>query len=181
MNDYGERLDETTVRFERLLPGPIERVWEYITDSEKRATWLAGGSTELAVDGIIELHFHNTSLSPLPDDPPPQKYCGLPEKMSYSGRVTVCEPPNRIAHTWVSDDEYSEVDYQLQKRGDQVLLVITHRRLNDDEMLLGVCGGWHAHLDILFAVLAGRTPPPFWKTHTALEKEYARKLGFEST
>ena len=37
MNDYGELLDENTVRFERLLPGPIERVWSYLTEGEKRA------------------------------------------------------------------------------------------------------------------------------------------------
>ena len=66
MNKFGERLDDTTVRFERLLPGPIERVWEYITDGEKRAKWLAGGKTEQVVDGSIELLFHNNSLSPLP-------------------------------------------------------------------------------------------------------------------
>ena len=83
MNSYGERLDKTTVRFERLLPGPIERVWQYISDGEKRAKWLAGGSTELAVDGVVNLEFHNASLSPLPDDPPPNKYCGLPEKMFF--------------------------------------------------------------------------------------------------
>ena len=43
MSHYGERIGKTTVRFERLLPGPIERVWEYLTDSDRRATWLAAG------------------------------------------------------------------------------------------------------------------------------------------
>lgn len=48
----GEIIDRQTVRFERLLPGPIERVWAYLTELEKRrngsprATWIcasAGG------------------------------------------------------------------------------------------------------------------------------------------
>ena len=176
MNKYGERLDKTTVRFERLLPGPIERVWEYIIDGEKRATWLAGGHTELVVDGAIELHFDNNSLSPLPDDPPPEKYCGLPEKMIYTGRVTRCDPPHLLAHTWESKDEYSEVEYRLEEQDDKVLLILTHRKLQDEETVLGVCGGWHAHLGILLDQLEGRTPPPFWKTHTALEAEYAARL-----
>ena len=47
MNRYGERIDASTVRFERLLPGPIERVWEYLSNGTKRATWFAGGDTEL--------------------------------------------------------------------------------------------------------------------------------------
>ena len=43
MNNYGELLDESTVRFERMLPGPIERVWSFIVDSDKRKKWLCGG------------------------------------------------------------------------------------------------------------------------------------------
>ncbi len=31
------------VRLLRLLPGPIERVWDFIIDPEKRARWFAGG------------------------------------------------------------------------------------------------------------------------------------------
>ena len=29
-------VDGSTIRFQRLLPGPVERVWSYLTDSEKR-------------------------------------------------------------------------------------------------------------------------------------------------
>ena len=41
---------------------------------------------------------------------------------------------------------------------------------------LRVCGGWHTHLDILVDVLEGREPKAFWKTHTALEAEYGKRL-----
>ena len=44
MNDYGELLDDHTVRFERILPGPVDRVWSYLTESDKRARWLCGGT-----------------------------------------------------------------------------------------------------------------------------------------
>lgn len=37
MSDYGTHSEPNTLRLERVLPGPIERVWEYLTDSEKRA------------------------------------------------------------------------------------------------------------------------------------------------
>ena len=30
-----------TVRIERILPGPVERVWAYLTESDKRKKWLA--------------------------------------------------------------------------------------------------------------------------------------------
>ena len=57
MNEYGERLDESTVKFERLLPGPIDRVWSYLTESDKRAQWLCGGDVETAVGGHIDMLF----------------------------------------------------------------------------------------------------------------------------
>lgn len=175
MNPFGERIDAATVRFERTLPGPIDRVWAYLTDGEKRAKWLAGGNTELAVGGIIELKFHNASLSPLSDDPRPEKYKDMPEKMYFSGQIIRYEPPNVLAHTWEDDGNVSEVEYVLKEQDEKVLLVITHRRLQPEDVL-GVCGGWHVHLDILDDVLEGCTPRPFWKNHTAAETAYAARL-----
>ena len=42
------------LRFVRSLPGPIERVWEYITDPEKRARWFCGGILEQKAGGKVE-------------------------------------------------------------------------------------------------------------------------------
>ena len=35
------------IRIMRTLPGPIERIWTYLTDPAKRAKWFAGGPMEL--------------------------------------------------------------------------------------------------------------------------------------
>jgi uncharacterized protein YndB with AHSA1/START domain len=51
MNDHGVFTGSDTIRFERLFPGPIERIWTYLTDSEKRGTWLASGPMELKAGG----------------------------------------------------------------------------------------------------------------------------------
>ena len=177
MSRYGERIDDTTVRFERLLPGPIERVWEYLTDGNKRAKWLCGGETELRIGGKITLRFHNASLSPQPDIEPPEKYADLPETMSFSGTVTRCEPPKLLAHTWDFEDEHSEVCYELEEAGDRVRLVLTHRKLATRDEIVSASGGWHTHLDILEDVLSGREPKAFWKTHTPLEAEYERRFA----
>ena len=177
MSRYGERIDDTTVRFERLLPGPIERVWEYLTDGDKRATWLCGGKTELRVGGKVEMHFHNASLSRQPDIHPPEKYSDLPERPSFSGRVTRCEPPRLLAHTWDFENDHSEVCYELEEAGDKVRLVLTHRKLATRDEIISASGGWHTHLDILEDVLSGREPKAFWKTHTPLEAEYERRFA----
>ena len=56
-------IEPGTVKLERLLPGPVERVWAYLTESDKRAKWLAGGEFDLRVGGKIRLEFNNSSLS----------------------------------------------------------------------------------------------------------------------
>ena len=52
----------STIRYERLLPGPVERVWAYLTESKKRATWLAAGEFDLRVGGKARLKFDNEKL-----------------------------------------------------------------------------------------------------------------------
>jgi len=176
MSDYGELLGPNKVRFERLLPGPIERVWSYLVDGDKRAQWLCGGDTDAAVGGNIELRFHNATISDEPDDPPPEKYRAMNEKVRYHGTITRYEAPTVLAHTWEFEETASEVCYELSEAGDQVRLVITHSRLDSAEELAGACGGWHTHLGILSDLLEGRPRRAFWKTHTALEAEYEERL-----
>ncbi len=38
---HGVLIEPMSLQIQRLLPGPIERVWSYITDGELRRTWLA--------------------------------------------------------------------------------------------------------------------------------------------
>lgn len=177
MSEFGEVIATDSVRFERILPGPIERVWSYLVDSDKRARWFCGGDTDAAVGGNVEMHFHNASLSTEPDVAPPEKYKDLPEKMSFSGTVTVFDPPHQLAHTWDFEGESSEVSYQLSEQDDQVRLILTHRRLNSREEMVSVCGGWHTHLDILRDVLQENDPRPFWRRHSPIEAEYERRIN----
>jgi len=177
MSEYGELLDESTVRFERMLPGPIERVWKYIVESDKRAKWLCGGDIGAGDGAHVDMHFHNASLSRAEDIEVPEKYRDMPRKVSFTGTVTRWDPPHAVSHTWEFGDESSEVCYELEEVDDRVRLVLTHRRLETSDTVLSVSGGWHTHLDILVDVLEGQEPKAFWKTHTALEAEYTERLG----
>src|SRR5262249_6824972 len=44
LDDYGELTAPATLTIQRLLPGPIERVWAHLTESDLRRTWLAAGA-----------------------------------------------------------------------------------------------------------------------------------------
>jgi uncharacterized protein YndB with AHSA1/START domain len=159
-----------TVRLERLLPGPIERVWAYLTESDKRATWLAAGEFDLRVGGRIRLEFDNGRLPN--DSDAAQKYKER-GKGTFEGVITRLEPMRLLAHTWPWDSGDSDVTYELQPRGKDVLLVIVHRRLKPRDLVVGVMGGWDVHTGILADVLNGVEPRPFWRTHERVEKEYA--------
>jgi uncharacterized protein YndB with AHSA1/START domain len=173
MHEYAERIATDSVRLERLLPGPTERVWAFLTDSDKRARWLAGGPIDLRPGGKVALEFAHATLS---HEPTPQKYRDAPTRVT--GTVTRCEPPNLLAFTWIeSSGEHSEVTFELAGRGDQVLLIITHRKLHDRETLLGVSAGWDAHVGILEDVLANRVPRGFWSEHERLERDYGQRFS----
>lgn len=66
--------------------------------------------------------------------------------------------------------------FELEPRGDQVVLIITHRRLRNRGDKVSVAAGWDAHVGILADLLQGVEPQPFWRTHSRLEQEYESKL-----
>ncbi len=173
MDKYGKLIGPNTLRFERLLPGPIERVWQYLVDPEKRKSWFAGGITEQKPGGSMELKFYHQNLSPHPD-PIPEKYQEMENGMDSSATVIACEEPHLLSFSWGDD---GEVSIELSTAGDKVRLVLTHRKLPADrDQRIGTLAGWHNHLRVLEDRLAERDPEGFWKAHMRLEAEYAMRL-----
>lgn len=172
---YGVLTAPDSVRIERLLPGPIERVWAYLTEPDKRRQWLAAGPMDLRVGGAVELDFDNNRLT-RDDDPPPAKYADHSVN-TMRGHITAVEPPRLLRFTWNEDaGSKSEVSFELSEHDGQVRLVVHHRHLSNRNGLVSVSGGWHAHLGLLVAVLSQREPEGFWRTHARLEAEYERRI-----
>lgn len=170
MEKYGSIIAPGTLRFERSLPGPIDKVWAYLTESEKRGKWLAKGDMELFEGGKVDLYFLHQELSPLPDVIP-EKYKDMDKGHHFTGTILKVASPHLLSFTWEGG---SEVTFELTEQADRVLMVITHRKLGDKKTtLLSVSAGWHNHVGILIANLEGTVPAPFWKTHAELEAIYA--------
>lgn len=94
------------------------------------------------------------------------------------GRVVACVPPRLLTYTWGEDqDEPSEVTFELVSEGDEVRLLLTHRRLGDGSLMLCVASGGRTHLEVLAAELAERARPRFWPLHEIQEKQYQELLG----
>lgn len=173
-NAYAVRTAPDTVRIERILPGPIERVWAYLTEDEKRGQWFASGTIEPRVGGKVELLFLHSRLSDEPGAPPPRYADMEPNGYRHESRVTAWDPPRLLGYIFGEDDE---VRFELTERGSDVLLTLTHTRIASQEKLVQYSGGWHAHLDVLADRLNGRAPPNFWKLHAPLEAEYQKRFA----
>jgi uncharacterized protein YndB with AHSA1/START domain len=46
---FGSLGEDATLTLERMLPGSIDRVWAYLTESDLRRQWLAAGTMEMRV------------------------------------------------------------------------------------------------------------------------------------
>jgi uncharacterized protein YndB with AHSA1/START domain len=168
-NTYGTLIEPATLKMQRLLPGPIERIWAYLTESDKRRKWLAAGKMELKVGAPFELVWRNDELT----DPPGKRPAGFGDEHRMQSRITELDPPRKLCFAW---KDSGDVSIELEAKGNEVLLTLIHRRLPNRSTMLGVSTGWHVHLDLLVARARGEEPPPFWDGFAKLRKEYDRRL-----
>jgi uncharacterized protein YndB with AHSA1/START domain len=124
---------------------------------------------ELKVGASFELVWRNDELT----DPPGQRPAGFGDEHRMQSRITELDPPRKLAFTWQGS---GDVSFELESRGDRVLLTVIHRRLPDRGTLLKVGPGWHSHLDVLVARVMGKEPEPFWDSWSRLQKEYERRM-----
>ena len=169
-DDYGVLSEPATLTIQRVLPGPIDRVWAYLTQSDLRRQWLAAGDMELNPGANFELVWRNDELT-TPPGPRPEGFTG---KHEMECTVTEVDPPHRLAFTW---GRSGGVSFELSEQGEHVVLTVTHHRLPDQAMLLSVSAGWHMHLDVLLARMCGTEPEPFWDGIARLRAEYTRRLS----
>ena len=77
MDEFAKVIAPGTLRIERLLPGPVERVWDFLTRPERLAGWLGRGEFEPREGASFTL-----------------------ENGHIRGIVTRCRPPRLLSYTW---------------------------------------------------------------------------------
>jgi uncharacterized protein YndB with AHSA1/START domain len=165
---YGEVIEPNVLRIKRLLPGSIDRVWAYLTESDLRRQWLAAGTMEMRSGAPFELVWRNDELENAGQRPE-----GFDEEHRLQSEVTELDPPRKLSYTF---GNAGEVTFELERSGDEVLLTLTHRRLPGREMMTKVAAGWHAHLDVLDAKLSGTAPNAFWANWASLKADYEQRI-----
>lgn len=174
MDEYGVATDKTTLHMKKLLPASVDVVWEYLTQSDKRATWLASGDMGLHVGGQADLVFNFKNLT---SETTPERFLPYESNHQQHGHITACEAPYLLSFTWNErNGRSSEVRFELKAQGDKTLLTLTHSRLPDRNEMVSVSSGWHIHLGILEDRLNQQQPRQFWATHARLEAEYQQRI-----
>ena len=176
MDQFGKRIDDHTVQFERLLLGPVEKIWAYLTDSDKRGEWFASGAIPSHVGEQFELRFKHSELSPN-KAPPPERFKEMDTKGFQSKeRLLALEPMRRLVHTFGEETTpASVVEFLLTPEGNKVRLTLTHRKIPDRGYAVNISGGWHSHLSILQDKAEGKVPPPFWDVWRETEHSYEQR------
>ena len=159
MSDFATRLDEQSVQFVRLLPGPIERVWSYLADSDRRREWLGAGQIPAKLGDSFTLEIKHADYWP-GTAPPDQRAVRAAHTSLHV--LLALEPPHLLAYSFQPEGwEETKVEFRLAPQGDKVRLTLIHTKLGSRGHAVDVSHGWHGHLDILQRKLEGEPLPPF--------------------
>jgi uncharacterized protein YndB with AHSA1/START domain len=145
-------VDSSTIRFDRTYPVPIETAWDYLTRRDLLELWLADAVIEPRVGGRVDLQFA--------EDP-----CRDEKACHSMGTVLEWNPPTRLSYTWQEEhangpEDATFVIFELAPVEGGTQLNLTHKRLVADKRYL-YGAGWHAHLEVMAARIAGSAPGVF--------------------
>ncbi|MDP2331007.1 MAG: SRPBCC family protein [Reyranella sp.] len=132
------------VRFERLLPGPVTRTWQVLTEINRLPGWYGEGHIEPRAGGAVALMGGH-----------------------IRGTVTQYLAPQRLAYSWnvfnpgdeVSPYPESHLSLELKPAGDDTALTLTHLPVLERFVKLNAMG-WHTYLDMVAAALRGEPVAP---------------------
>ena len=166
-----EKTAPDTIRLERTLDAPAEKVWRYLTEADLRSQWFMGG-TDAKPGGEFELLVDHDKLSDDDNVAYPESYAEFKGK-TWVEKVIRFDPP-RLLETTFQSGKNGIVTYELFPEGDRTRIVITHSGIVSPVGAQDFGSGWNSHLTVLEERLAGRGVKDFWALH-ARSREDVRK------
>ncbi len=166
-----------TLRFERRLAHPIDKVWYVLTDEHETCYWFPGrivGPREAGAQvrfvfepkppGVLDDGFAALIASKQEawKDAPPE---------DFAGEIVAFEPPRLFELLWGGD----RARFELSPDGDGTRLVFHYTFVEADARDIGA--GWHVSLDFLGNRLAGDAAPFALAEFGALEATYRHRFG----
>jgi uncharacterized protein YndB with AHSA1/START domain len=138
------------LRIERTYAAPAERVFEAWTSGEVLKRWLHGmhdmdtpiAEVDLRVGGRVRVVMRN-----LQDG----------TEHGASGEYTVIEPPQRLAFTWIWDDDPAHpqlIELEFLEHQGSTTVVMINSGIPTDERRASQHSGWHHCFDNLERALA---------------------------
>jgi len=172
-NDFARLVSPQALEIARVLPAPVDRVWEHLVDPELRKLWFCAGATGTRPGDDFVMDFDHSRISD--SDPPPEIGCGDPVVMT--GTIVTYDAPSVLAYSWPEEHGTGTiVTIRLKQDGDNTTLTLSHDRLSNPEYQKGASAGWHAHLDLLVDVMNGNERRDFWIHYAALKKQYDQRM-----
>ncbi len=145
-----------TVRLERDFDATPAEVWRFLTDPAALAGWLhAAVELEPRAGGTIILRFTNTDTT-------------------VQGRIARFDAPSVLEYTWRwADEPETLVRFELRPNlaAPGTHLSLTHTRC-DGAAVGEMAAGWHHHLELLAAQLAGQSVAWDWPRFQELHAQY---------
>ncbi len=172
---FGSAVAPDTFRLERRLKAPIERVWSYFVDADKRSRWFNGGDDLTGLGQsftFLFAHFRITN-----EEPPPRWAAMKSQERPMRGTILAFDPPNTLAFTWGDRDAHvSEVRFDFTADGEETVLVLTHTKIDTRDNMRNFAGGWTAHIQTLAEVLDEQRTNSFWAHVLEAHATYDRSL-----
>ena len=168
-----ERIAPDTIRLERTLDAPVDKVWRYLTEAELRQQWFMGG-TDATPGGEFDLKVDHDRLSDDANVPYPESYAAFKGTV-WTEKVLRFEAP-RLLETTFQGGKNGTVTYELFPEGDRTRLVVTHSGIVSGTGAQDFGSGWNSHMTVLQERLAGRGVRDFWALHAQSREAVSEAL-----
>jgi uncharacterized protein YndB with AHSA1/START domain len=173
-----------TLRFERRLAHPPEKVWRALTDNAELVHWFPAQIRGARQQGAKLRFVFQEEGGPVLDNEMTavrtagqEAYQGSEGEAAMVGEMTVYDPPRTLEYTW--NDEI--LRWELQPRDGYTLLLFTHT-FEEEAKSARDASGWEVCLDSLERRLAGLPPETFTMEHfNVLFDDYAQRFGAKAS